>query len=122
MFELTTLSRADPTVSCLNDPAADLRRLHGLLKGGGLLVFNTPDVDSYLAKLHGRWWRNFEPPNHVVYVSAKTASMLLDKTGFRPIVNTVALPRERLLKKMGVFELLTRMRFSDKLLLFAKRC
>jgi hypothetical protein len=45
----------------------------------------------------------------------------MERCGFELIEKTVALPREALLKKLRVLDLLKRLRFSDKMMVFARR-
>jgi pimeloyl-ACP methyl ester carboxylesterase len=105
----------------LDDPVSDFRRVHGLLKEGGLLVFTTGDVDSYLRRLQGLRWRAFIPPVHLANYGERSVHALMERCGFELIEKTVALPREALLKKLRVLDLLKRLRFSDKMMVFARR-
>jgi SAM-dependent methyltransferase len=104
----------------LDDPLGQFRRLRRILRKGGIMCFNTPDIDSYMARLQGPLWRNFLPPIHITYFGRRSARRLLDLAGFEPIELSVALPRERLLKRLRLYDLLRRWRFSDKLLVFAR--
>lgn len=105
----------------LDEPLAVLNHLHHLMKKEGLLVFNTPDVDSYIRKLQGLRWRCFIPPIHVTYYGPRAVKALLERTGFRLLSRTVALPREALLQKLHVFNFLKKIHFSDKMLIFAEK-
>jgi len=108
-------------VEHLNDPVDSLLRLQRMLKDDGLIAFNTPNVDSYLTRLQGGFWRNFVPPIHITYFGPRSVRRLLERTGFDPVQITVALPRERLLKRLHLYNLLRRLRASDKLLVFARK-
>jgi 2-polyprenyl-3-methyl-5-hydroxy-6-metoxy-1,4-benzoquinol methylase len=105
----------------LEDPLEQFRRLGQMLKKDGIVAFNTPDVDSAIARLQGRYWRNFVPPIHITYFGPRSIQRLLALTGFEPVEITVALPRERLLKQLRLYDLLRRWGVSDKLLVFARK-
>jgi len=105
----------------LDDPVAELNHMHALLKSEGLLVFNTPDVDGYVRRLQGLRWRCFIPPIHLTNFGPRSMEALLEKTQFRILLRTVALPREALLQKLRLFWLLKKLQFSDKMLVFAQK-
>lgn len=46
-------------------PAATLKRCHGWLRAGGVLMMTTPDNRSWLARLSGRKWVSYKPPEHI---------------------------------------------------------
>lgn len=108
-------------VEHLPEPVTELRRIHKLLTPGGLIVFTTGNVDSYIRRVQGLRWRMFIPPIHVVNFSATAIPRLLDKSGFDLEVRSVALPREALLRRMGLIGLLRGLKFSDKMLIFARK-
>jgi 2-polyprenyl-3-methyl-5-hydroxy-6-metoxy-1,4-benzoquinol methylase len=105
----------------LDEPLGEMQLVHSLLKKGGLLVFNTPDVDAYMRRLQGSLWRCFIPPAHIAYFNTKSAERLLERTGFRLLERTFALPRERLLQKLKLLDLFKTLGLSDKMLVFAER-
>jgi len=63
----------------------------------------------------------FIPPIHVAHYNPKSAHTLLKKTGFKILLNSVALPRERLLQKLGLINILKRIKLSDKFMIFAQK-
>ena len=69
----------------LSDPKKVLDRLAMTLADDGLLVINTGDTESFLAKIQGRDWHFFIPPQHFFYFSEKTLRTLLAKSGFAVI-------------------------------------
>ncbi len=71
----------------LPDPLSTLKFIHRLLKPKGLLVFNTPSLDSWDARLFGPYWIGFELPRHYVVFSRKTLRDMLQTAGFG-ILNT----------------------------------
>jgi 2-polyprenyl-3-methyl-5-hydroxy-6-metoxy-1,4-benzoquinol methylase len=52
------------TIGCVADPAGMTRDLLALLKPGGMLVFNAPNVEA--CALEGQWWLDTVPPPDVV--------------------------------------------------------
>ena len=66
----------------LYHPVTTLRRLHGVLKGGGILYITVPDFGSWEARIFGRYWRGLDLPRHVCHFDVPTLSRLLQKTGF----------------------------------------
>ena len=67
----------------LHDPDQDLRRCHKLLKTNGILVINTGNTNSFLAKLEGHNWHFFIPPQHLYFYSAANLKTLLKAHGFK---------------------------------------
>lgn len=105
----------------LDEPVKELRRANELLKDGGLLVFTTGDIDCYLRKLQGLRWRYLIPPVHIAYYNQQSVGALLHETGFLVEQRSVALPREALLRKLGIIGFLKGIRFSDKMMIFARK-
>lgn len=64
------------------DPVIALINAKGLLKFGGLLVINTPDSSSVVAKILGRKWHLIAPPEHPHCFSLGSLEMLLKKNNF----------------------------------------
>ncbi len=61
----------------LSDPRAALDKLFHLLKPDGFLIFTTPNLSSFDAKLFGRYWIGFELPRHFYVFSTETIQMIL---------------------------------------------
>ncbi len=69
----------------LHDPKKDLRRCYQLLKPGGLLVINTGNTDSFLARLENQHWHFFIPPQHLYFYSSTNLKKLLSLHGFKTL-------------------------------------
>lgn len=67
----------------LHEPRKALEQIHKLLKPGGRVIIGTPNVDSWEARLFGRWWIGFEVPRHLVVFSRHGLERLLIDTGFK---------------------------------------
>ena len=63
------------------DPRAVLEHCHTLLKPGGLLIVNYPDIGSWIARALGRRWL-FLTSVHLWYFDRRTIRQMLEKTGF----------------------------------------
>jgi SAM-dependent methyltransferase len=68
-----------------HDPRAQLRRLHALLRPGGVLGLRVPNVRSLGARLAGRSWVWRSLPAHLWYFSAETLPRLLANCGFETL-------------------------------------
>ena len=73
------------TVEHLPAPGAALDRLHALLRPGGLLVMTTPNQHSWLARVMGRRWFEYKPPEHLFLFTPRTIAALLARAGFEAI-------------------------------------
>jgi len=64
------------------DPKAVLDRINTLLKPGGILVVNYPDIGSWIARALGRRWL-FLTSVHLWYFDRRTIRRLLERCGYR---------------------------------------
>jgi 2-polyprenyl-3-methyl-5-hydroxy-6-metoxy-1,4-benzoquinol methylase len=64
------------------DPTAVLQHCHALLKPGGVLVVNYPDIGSWIARILGRRWL-FLSAVHLYYFDRRTIGLMLEKSGYR---------------------------------------
>lgn len=69
----------------LVDPINTLKQIHKLLKPDGMLIFNTPNLDSLDARIFGPYWIGFELPRHFFVFSRRTLMLMLHDAGFRII-------------------------------------
>ena len=105
----------------LPNPKASLRYLSHLLKDNGILVIGTPNVDSNIARLQGKRWRMWLPPEHLLYFSPRTMGELLRRCNLEIIHHEAALPYEGYLRRMKLYELVNKMNLSDNVIYYAKK-
>lgn len=78
-YDVITLSHV---IEHVRDPNDTLVRLHRLLKPGGTLWLETPNLDSLGHLLYGRNWRGLESPRHMVLFNQSSLRSALSKAGF----------------------------------------
>lgn len=92
-----TLADVSGTFDCITmldviehvpDPRAELTRAARLLRAGGVLVINTPDVGSLVARVLGKRWHLIVPPEHLHYFNRSTMRRLLEEVGFEVVTET----------------------------------
>lgn len=69
------------------DPLGSLRRMHELLKPGGICIHKTPNFASVLRAWMGARWSGYRWPEHVQYFTPETIADLLDRAGFHCIAH-----------------------------------
>lgn len=78
-FDVITLCHV---IEHVHDPVATLRRLHALLKPGGVLWLDTPNLSSLGAVRFGPHWRDLDPPRHLVLFTPSSLKKSLVAAGF----------------------------------------
>lgn len=81
-FDVITLF---DVIEHLEDPKKDLIHLGKMLKSDGLLMINTGDASSLLARIQGKHWHFFVPPQHLFFFSRKTITQLLEQAGYKVV-------------------------------------
>ena len=105
----------------LPQPIQALQHLSRLLKDDGMMVYGTPNVDSYLTKIQGQRWRNWEPPAHLLYFSPVTMQRLFDRCNLKMIDHESAVPYEKYLRRLAVYPLIDKLKLSDKTIYYAAK-
>ncbi|HBG06163.1 MAG TPA: hypothetical protein DDY22_11530 [Geobacter sp.] len=62
-----------------------LRRSRQLLKTGGVLIIELPDIGGRLAKIAASEWPFYDPPFHIIHHNKESLTKLLSKEGFQVI-------------------------------------
>ncbi len=65
-----------------NDPVAVLDKIKPILKNGGYLYIKVPRLDSWSAKLYGKFWHGYDLPRHRFHFTKNGLTGLLKKQGF----------------------------------------
>jgi len=65
------------------DPLSELRRLHRMLKPGGLLFLTTGNPCPYLDRLDK--WKYVVPEVHISFFEPNTLAWALEQAGFKPV-------------------------------------
>lgn len=79
-FDVITLSHV---IEHVHDPMTALRRLHALLKPGGILWLDTPNFASLGSRRFRMNWRGLEPPRHLVLFNPRSMQWALRAAGFQ---------------------------------------
>lgn len=74
----------------LRNPVETVNEIHRILRPGGILCFSTGDVNSFYARIMGRFWHLLTPPQHLFYFTPKSIRKMLDRCGF--VVNQITHP------------------------------
>lgn len=78
-FDLITMYHS---LEHLTQPLHTLAYLHTLLRPGGRLVVEVPNIGSWYARVFGEAWFHFDVPRHLFHFSSATLRRLLETAGF----------------------------------------
>jgi SAM-dependent methyltransferase len=78
-FDVITLSHV---IEHVHDPVALLLACHDLLRPGGRLWLETPNLASMGHARFGQDWRGLEPPRHLVLFDPRSLPWVLQRCGF----------------------------------------
>ncbi|MEM4655088.1 MAG: class I SAM-dependent methyltransferase [Thermosphaera sp.] len=79
-FDVVTLWNV---IEHVHSPTRELSLIFNLLKDDGILVITTPNVNSTIARIFGKYWIGYELPRHLFVFSEQTIKNLLEKTGYK---------------------------------------
>lgn len=64
------------------DPTAFIKNVKKLMKPNSILVIQVPNLDSKMARICGKHWYWFDPPEHFHHFCCTTIEIFLHKMGF----------------------------------------
>mgnify|MGYP005841620199 FL=1 len=73
-FDIVNLSHTIEHIHYLNKI---LKEIHRILKPDGLLAITCPNINSFDAKIFGKYWRHLDVPRHLYHFSGKTLEKIL---------------------------------------------
>lgn len=79
LFDVITMSHV---IEHVHEPVAVMKTCHRLLKPGGRLWLQTPNIDSLGHRHYGHNWRGLEPPRHLVLFNRRSLRLGLSSAGF----------------------------------------
>ncbi len=85
-FDVITLSHV---IEHLHDPRAAIKEIYRLLKPGGRVWIDTPNISSYGHQRFGRNWRGLEPPRHLVLFNWNALESVLEEEGFGTVEKVI---------------------------------
>lgn len=81
-YDVITISHV---IEHVHDPLNLLHQIHRLLKPGGLLWLETPNLGSLGYKRYKANWRGLEPPRHLVLFDLVSLTNILHIAGFKSV-------------------------------------
>lgn len=84
LFDAITLSHV---IEHVQDPIGLLKACHALLKPGGQLWLETPNIDSYGHHFFKKNWRGLESPRHLILFNRDSLKLAFHSAGFFDIRN-----------------------------------
>jgi SAM-dependent methyltransferase len=88
-FDVVTLWEC---IEHLPDPVSAARRAAALLRPGGVLALSTPNTAHRVARTRPRAWREYKPPAHVGYFTARSIRACLESAGFAAVEHRFTTP------------------------------
>jgi SAM-dependent methyltransferase len=82
-FDAVSMSHV---IEHLHDPLEALAKALALLRPGGFLYLETPNIDAFGAAEYGPAWRGLEPPRHLVLFNRASLSHAVKSAGFSDIL------------------------------------
>lgn len=79
-FDIVNMGQVIEHVHYINDLLNEIKRV---LKPDGLLMIGVPNIESYDAKIYGKYWRHLDVPSHLYHFSPLTLEKLLVNKSFK---------------------------------------
>jgi 2-polyprenyl-3-methyl-5-hydroxy-6-metoxy-1,4-benzoquinol methylase len=81
-FDVVTMRQV---LEHLSDPSSSLIEVHRVLKPGGRLMVEVPNIASLTAAMFKNWWFNLDAPRHLYAFRPRTLQAMLEKSGFAQV-------------------------------------
>lgn len=65
------------------DPVSYVKEMYRLLKPGGTLMVEVPNLDAWSRQLSGQYWLSWDPKYHLTFFDPASLSKLLTSNGFK---------------------------------------
>ncbi len=69
----------------LQDPVTDLKKLRRMLKPDGIIIIATGNAQSFAAKVFGRRWTFYIPPQHLSFFTKANLQTFMSQVGLFPV-------------------------------------
>lgn len=91
------------------NPELYIKKINQCLKGGGKLVVEVPNLDSWTARFTGQYWLGLDLKYHLYFFTPRVLRCMLEKYGFRvSTVHTFSLEYSAFISTQSVVSYLTR--------------
>lgn len=131
-FDLVILNH---TLEHMDNPAEILKKVHKILKKGGMVYVDVPNFGSLSSKILGKHWPYLVPEEHKHQFTKKALVQILEKSGFKVIhwesrsgifefANPLKLNKKRLLKELFLLPyslLATALNMGDSMSIISKK-
>jgi 2-polyprenyl-3-methyl-5-hydroxy-6-metoxy-1,4-benzoquinol methylase len=81
-FDYITMNHV---IEHLHDPSRVLLDSYALLRPGGGIYIDTPNIDAWGHEIYGRDWLHLDPPRHLMLFSRQSLNDLVSRSGFERI-------------------------------------
>jgi hypothetical protein len=86
-----------------------------LLKAGGVVLLNTPDCGSWYARIMGRRWHAYNPPEHLTIFDRRSLALLVERAGCEVVWSGKVKKSFRLSYILHTLSHWTRLRFFSRI-------
>ena len=75
----------------VHDPSAYLKKVYNILKPGGIVLIQLPNLSSCASFIFGKRWSALDVPRHLYHFNKRTLKEMVEKQGFKTQnINTIS--------------------------------